>query len=267
MGFYNLETLKEDARRHSVRVLNPDVNRSREKCVVEGDALRLGFLNVAKVGPVAAQGIVEAREQGTPFTVIGDFMARSGLSREALDNLADAGAFDSMAHDRRAVRWEIGLCYRPVNEQLAMPMPVNQDMVNLPELTEWERMDGEYRTMGLYPEGHVMSHLSLQLGPGVTASQQVQDLEDGTEVTVAGLVIRRQRPLGKAVFITLEDQFGHTPLILWPKVYERFRKVLKEPIVKVKGTVSRRDGTMNVLVSHAWPISALGIAPKAKNWG
>ena len=267
MGFYNLDTLKEDARRHGIRVLNPDVNRSREKCVIENAALRLGFLNVAKVGPVAAQGIVKAREQGAPFTVIGDFMARSGLSRETLDNLADAGAFDSMAHDRRAVRWEIGLRYRPINEQLAMPMPVNQDMVNLPELTEWERMDGEYRTMGLYPEGHVMSHLSLQLGSGVTTSQQVQDLEDGTEVTVAGLVIRRQRPLGKAVFITLEDQFGHTPLILWPKVYERFRKVLKEPIVKVKGTVSRRDGTMNVLVSHAWPISALGVAPKAKNWG
>ena len=267
MGFYNLETLKEDAKRHYIDVLNPDVNRSLEGCVVEGDAMRLGFLHVAAVGPAAARAIVEAGERNGPFKSVADFMERTGLLRQALDNLADAGAFDSLVDDRRAVRWEIGLRYRPVDGQTALSLPTSQDMVALPQLTAWEEMEGEYRTMGVHPRGHVMARLRKRLGPSVTTSRNVEDLQDGVEVTVAGLVIRRQRPLGKAVFITLEDEFGHTPLILWPRVYERYRQVLKESFVVVRGIVSRRDGTMNVVASQAWALSALPVAPKAKNWG
>ena len=266
MGFYNLETLKEDAKRHGIRVLNPDINSSPEKCVIEADALRLGLLNVASVGPTAAEAAITARDREGPFASIGDFMERTGLLQEPLNNLADAGAFDSLVEDRRTGRWEIGLRYRPVNSQLALPMPITQDMVELPELTPWERMDGEYRTMGLHPSGHIMAYLRDRLGSEIAHSQKVVDMEDGAEVTVAGLVIRRQRPLGKAVFITLEDEFGHIPLIIWPAVYERYRRVISEPLVMAHGTVSRRGGTMNIAMSWAKVLADFPVSPKAKNW-
>ena len=267
MGFYNTETLKEDAKRHGIKILNPDINMSRENCTVEGAAMRLGFLTVASVGSAAAQAIVKVRELNGPFESVAGFMARTGLLRHALDNLADAGAFDSLARDRRSGRWEIGLRYRPVNDQGALSLPTDQDMVSLPLLTAWEEMDGEYRTMGVHPSGHVMAGLRPTIDPKVLTSCDVAQLANGTKVTVAGLVIRRQRPLGKAVFITLEDEFGHTPLILWPQVYERYRQVLKEPFLEVQGTVSRRDGTMNVVVTAAAPVAALASPPRAKNWG
>ena len=266
MGFYNLETLKEDARRHGIRVLNPDVNLSLEKCIPEDSALRLGFLQVASVGASAAKAIVEARDHQGPFTSIGEFMERTGLVREALENMADAGAFDSLAEDRRAVKWEIGLRYRLVNHQLALPLPVSQDIVELQPLSGWDRMEEEYRTMGLHPEGHVMAHLREQLGPDVKTSADVAGLEDGAQVTVAGLVIRRQRPLAKAVYVTLEDEYGHIPLVLWPKTYERYRQVFREPLVVVTGVVSRRNGTMNVVVTSARKVTAISIAPKSKDW-
>ena len=267
MGFYSLETLKEDARRHGIQVLHPDINRSREKCTIDGDAVRLGFLNVASVGRAAARAAIDARDSDGPFASIADFMERTGIPHEGLDNLSDAGAFDSLAPDRRAIRWEIGLRYRPVDSQLALALPVSADMAELNQATAWEQMDGEYRTMGLHPDGHVMAYLREQLGSDVLTSQDMSGLEDGTEVTVAGLVIRRQRPLGKAVFITLEDEHGHSPLILWPKVYARYRQVLKEPLVQVKGAISRRDGTMNILVAHVKKLAVVMEAPKAKNWG
>ena len=50
MGFYNLETLKEDAKRHGVQILNPDINKSQAKCIIEGRALRLGFLQCPGTG-------------------------------------------------------------------------------------------------------------------------------------------------------------------------------------------------------------------------
>ena len=265
MGFYNMETLKEDAKRHGIRVLNPDINRSREKSVIEREALRLGFLNVAALGPAAAETIVGKRDEGGSFASIADFMERTGLSQEALDNLADAGAVDSVAQDRRNVRWEIGLRYRPVNKQLALPLPVVQDTVPLPRLTSWETMEGEYRTMGLHPGGHIMAYLREQVGAKVTTSQEVEGLEDGVEVTVTGLIIRRQRPLGKAVFITLEDEFGHIPLIIWPGVYQQYRHVLSGPLILAKGMVSHREGTMNIVLSDAREIPSLVLAPNAKS--
>jgi len=275
MGFYNLETLKEDARRHGLLVLNPDINKSFEKCVIEGEDIRLGFVNVKSVGEVSARAIVEAREKGGPFRSLANFMARTGLFQEELENLADAGAFDPLNPDRRQVRWEIGLRYtsvgsgrrRPIGRQLPLSLSVGQDMTDLPLLSEWQKMAGEYRTMGLYPSGHVMAKLRPSLGTESVTSEEVATLEDEAEVVVAGLVVRRQRPLSRAVFITLEDEFGHIPCMVFPKVYERYRLALSSPLVLAYGVVSRRDGTMNVLVTQAEALQAIEAVPKSKDWG
>ena len=341
MGFYNLETLKEDAKRHGVTILNPDINASVEKCVIksispeDGDscatrqgvtpakdsgegssysrrspgracpelvegagqesrsgrgeytspsplarergtqgvrdphaeAILLGLLNVKGVGQAATTPIVEERERSGPYKDLGDAMRRMGLHREATENMVAAGAFDALAPDRRAALWEVGLRYRPPNGgQQALHLPVAQDMAELPELTPWEVMAGEYHTLGLYPEGHLMAFLRPHLDPGVTPSHEALDLEDGAQVTVAGVVIRRQRPLAKAVFITLEDEFGHVPLVLWPRVYERYRLACREPVLVVKGIVSRREGTMNIAVRHVEGVRAIRDVPKAKSW-
>ncbi len=288
MGFYNLETLKEDAKRHDIDVLNPDANRSRERCVIEDEGIRLGLLNVDGVGPAAAAAIVEEREAAGAFGSLGEFMERTGSSRVAMDNLADAGAFDSpglaldlsvtaqhgatssgegMRRSRRESRWEIGLRHRPVGRQLSLGLPVDQDVVPLPQETAWERMGNEYRTLGMHPESHLMAYLRGRL-TGVLTSAEVGELEDGAPVRVAGLVIRRQRPLAKAVFLTLEDEHGHTPVVVWPQVYARYRYLVREPVLLVTGVVSRRDGTMNVVASHVEPIEALGkVSPPSKNWG
>ena len=85
-----------------------------------------------------------------------------------------------------------------------------------------------------------MAHLRVQVGAKVATSQEIMGLEDGARVTVAGLVIRRQRPLGKAVFITLEDELGHIPLIIWSAVYSRLRHIFREPLLVAEGTISRR---------------------------
>jgi len=64
-------------------------------------------------------------------------------------NLASAGAFDSLEPNRRKVKWEIGLRYRPINSQLALPLPVQQDMVDLECPGDWESMKDEYNVLSL----------------------------------------------------------------------------------------------------------------------
>jgi error-prone DNA polymerase len=266
MGFYNLETLKEDARRHGVRVLNPDVNHSLDKCTIKDESLLLGLLQVAGVGEAGAAAIIEAREWDGPFTSLADAVQRTGLQREALENLALAGAFDSLVKDRKAALWELGLRYRLKSSQLPLQLPVEQDMALLPPQTPWEVMEDEYHTLGLFPGGHIMGMLRPYLNQGVLTSQHIPDLLEGTQVTVAGLVVRRQRPLGRAVYITLEDEHGHIPLVVWPKVYERLRLALRESLLEVRGVVSRQEGTMNIVVKQARSLKGVRKPPRAKNW-
>ncbi|MEE8363271.1 MAG: OB-fold nucleic acid binding domain-containing protein, partial [Dehalococcoidia bacterium] len=157
--------------------------------------------------------------------------------------------------------------YRPVGRQLAFDMPVEQDMVALPEPSEWEVMTGEYRTMGLHPRGHVMAKLRPHLPRGVIRSVDIADYPEGASIRVAGVVIRRQRPLAKAVFITLEDEFGHSPLVIWPQVYRKLRQVARAPILLARGKVSHRDGTLNVVVTGLQPLDAAVPLSKSKDWG
>ena len=267
MGFYNLETLKEDAKRHGIGVLNPDVNESAAKCLIKDGSVLLGLLNVKGLGGHGAEAVLDAREGEGLFDSLADAMLRTGLQREPLENLVEAGAFGSLVSDRRTALWEIGLRYRPVGAQHAMTLPVEQDAGDLQPMSEWETMLGEYRTMGLYPSGHLMAFIRPHLGSEVASSHDVIGLEDGADVTVAGLVIRRQHPRGKTVFVTLEDEFGHTPLAVWPKVFDRYRLVLREPVLKVRGVVSRREGTMNIVLTHAESIGVPEELPKSKNWG
>jgi len=333
MGFYNLETLKEDARRHGIRVLNPDLNKSQAKCTIEelscvspllvrrnkGDlrnhsdeacpltlsrqgsrnpvsfsplplherinnipffsppvgeglrvrgesAIRLGLLNVLSLGETTAAAIEKARQKQGAFPSIGEFLERTGVLEEVAFNLASAGAFDSLEMNRRRVKWEIGLRYRPVNSQLALGLPVKQDLVELESPGDWEKMKGEYSVLSLFPSGHIMAKLRSSLGKNVCCSKDIDKMADGARVTAAGLVIRRQRPLGKVVFITLEDEFGHIPLMVFPQVYELNEHKFKSPFLKIQGTLCRREGTHNVVVTEVEPFKALEKVPESKDW-
>jgi error-prone DNA polymerase len=265
MGFYNLETLKEDAGRHGIKVLNPDINRSSSKCTIENGALRLGYLSVLGLGGAAAKAIEEGRAKGE-FKSLGDFLERTGVLEEVALNLTGAGAFDSLEPNRRNVKWEIGLRYRPVNSQLFLPLPVKQDLVDLDAPSEWERMKEEYNVLSLFPAGHIMSRLRPRFNSGMCCSKDIPGMRDGMEVTTAGLVIRRQRPRGKVVFITLEDEFGHIPLMVFPQVYERHEHQFKSPFLIISGRLSRREGTHNVVVERVKPFSALEKVPGSKDW-
>jgi len=264
MGFYNLETLKEDAKRHGIRVLNPDINRSRVKCVIEGDALRLGFLHVAGLGSASAEAIETARKNGI-FHSIGDFLERTGVLEEVALNLARAGAFDNLEPNRRKVKWEIGLRYRPVNIQLPLTLPVTQDFIPLEAPDAWERMQEEYGTLGLYPEGHVMAQLRLRF-KGFLTSWDIERLRDGAAVKAAGMVIRRQRPRGKVVYITLEDEFGHIPCMVFGKVYAQYEHEFRSAFLVIRGRLTRREGTCNVVIQKVEPFSALDKVPQSKDW-
>ena len=269
MGFYPLETLKEDARRFGVSFLNPCVNLSQVKCVPDQGCVLLGLQLIKDVGAAAARLIVEERKGHGPYAGAGDLARRTGLKPQAVLSLVQAGAVDAVTSNRREALWDAGLPIRPSrNGQRAFPVQGADGVPQLADFTEYERMAGEYRVMGIYPRGHLMEFVRPTLSADVLPTVEVETVCDGEEVLVAGWPVARQHPRGQdgTVFVTIEDETGDVQLILWPKVFARCRRELGSRVLLARGVVSRWDGTANVIVSHVERIDARVPMPTAHDW-
>ena len=269
MGFYSVETLKQDARRFGVPFLNPCVNRSMGKCVPEDRAVLLGLRFIRDVGPESARLIVTERQRGGPYAGANDLVRRTGLKPQAALSLAKAGAFDGVTPNRRAALWDAGLATRPGrNGQTALPLPLDGGAPELPDFTAYEKMAGEYEVMGIYLQGHLMEFIRPNLGRGVLPTTAVCRLEEGARALVAGWPIARQHPKGRegTVFATVEDEEGDVQLILWPQVFQCHRRDLQSNIVLARGTVSRRDGSATLVVSDLRAIGPRVPMPAAHDW-
>ncbi|MCX6022739.1 MAG: error-prone DNA polymerase, partial [Chloroflexi bacterium] len=126
-------------------------------------------------------------------------------------------------------------------------------------MTDWEKMAADYAVLGMSPKEHPMRFLRPGLPRGVRSSREVADAPDGIRVTTAGLVACRQRP-GTAqgfLFVTLEDEFGLTNVIVRPDLYAKARVILRsEPFLIMTGKLQRKEGVVNVLAE------AVSVVPK-----
>ena len=269
MGFYPLETLKQDARRFGVPFANPCVNASEAKCAPRRGAVLLGLGMVRDVGAASALLIVRERELRGPYSGAGDLVRRTGLAPQALTSLVMAGAFDGASPNRREAIWDAGLYTRPTRGgQAVLPVSMDESLPRLDDFTDEEKMAGEYAAMGVYPRGHLMEFVRPRLDAGVLPTTAVERLGDGERVRVAGWPVARQHPRGKngTVFVTIEDETGDVQVILWPQVFARRRRELKSRVILVDGAVSRWDGTTNVIASDVRAVPSAVRMPQSHDW-
>jgi len=236
---------------------------------VNSEAVRIGLRYVKGLSEATAREVEAERDSGGPFRSLFDFLERTRLKREAVENLIACGAFDGFGLERREGR------NSPKASQLALPLPTEQDMpagagFGLRPMTEWDRMVADFAILGLSPNHHPMVFLRAGLHEGVVPSAMLGALPDGARVEVAGLVACRQRP-GTAkgfVFLVLEDEFGLVNVIVRPGLHERQRLLVRtEPFVIVRGKLQRRDGTVNVVAESLRALPVSGVAPAAHNFG
>lgn len=251
MGFYGPSVIVNDAKRHGVRILPAHINRSNDECTMEDGKLRLGLRYVRGLGVLARERIEEQRER-EHFRDLPDFCRRTRLPRGVIENLIMVGAMDCWKAPRRQLLWQLGQLRYP-EEELDLTLPTGK--VDLPALSQAERVGLEYGLLGLAVGDHIMSLYRYNLeAQGIKSSAAVSISHDGEKVQVAGRVIVRQAPpTAKGfVFITLEDEEGLMNLVIRPQVYERYRNPLRNSLLLIAGgKVQRADGVINVIVDYA----------------
>ncbi len=279
MGFYAPAQIVRDFTDHGGEVRPVDVNASQWDCTLEpgrgasalaarGEepsplVLRLGFRQVEGMREDDATRVVAARAGG--FRNPQEVWRRAGLTPRALEHLAEADAFGSMGLSRREALWAV----RPLG---AAPLPLfaaaeraiappvapqaaaafAEPAVALPVAGLGEEVIADYRSVRLSLKRHPMALLRSGLD-GMVASARLAELQSDAWVTVAGIVICRQRPgtASGVVFMTLEDETGIANLIVWPKIFERYRKaVLGARVVAATGRMQKEGIVIHVIANR-----------------
>jgi error-prone DNA polymerase len=284
MGFYAPAQLVRDAREHGVEVRAVDVNISEWDCSLEfdtgrmaagdgdrqqwgkgGPAVRLGLCMVKGLRREDGQRLVEERLQYGRFESVAAVQRWVKLEKAVVDRLAGADAFASMGLTRRGASWESLALDDEVMPMLAGTGELDMAVVRqLPAMSMAEEVFADYETAGLSLKRHPVSfarNALTKLGavPAATLRDEGQ-YADGRRLSVAGLVLVRQRPgtASGVVFITLEDETGTANLIVWSAVYERYRQVARHAsLLQVTGVVQRHGKVVHILAHRLYDRSEL----------
>jgi error-prone DNA polymerase len=192
------------------------------------------------------------------YADLADLRRRAGISAAALDRLARADAFTSLALDRRGAIWRaIGL-ERTGHEQDLPPLFAwaegrtarPERPVALPPMTLGQEVAEDYANLRLTLRRHPLALLRPWLGRRVIEAARLAEIDDGRRVEVAGLTLVRQRPgtASGVIFVTIEDETGVANLVVWPAVFERFRRVvLGAQLMAVRGKVQKEGLVIHVV--------------------
>jgi error-prone DNA polymerase len=286
MGFYAPAQIVRDAREHGVEVRPVDVNASDWDCTLEDEpapsgvpqmrhasmkndirsthAMRLGFRQIS--GFSEAYGVKIESVRGRGFDSVRDLWLRTRLPVAALERLANADAFGSLGLSRRDALWVVRALQRagdkddlPLFARVAMP-ELEPDAA-LPPMPPGEQVVEDYRHLHLSLKAHPVSFLRAELERrGIMRHEHLPGIASGERVTVAGLVLVRQRP-GTAkgvIFMTLEDETGIANTIVWQRTFERFRPVvIGARLVSVTGPVQSASGVIHVVVEDIRDLTPL----------
>ena len=277
MGFYSLDALGRDARRHGIGIRLPDVNRSQVKCSAEDTDLRVGLGFIRGWGTDIAERVVDERKRHGPFASLSAFLRRTPatLKRSAVENLIWVGGFESFGLTRRELLWQAGLWLGPEDDaersggrddhpQAELGLDDPYARIAFPGLVDTERMVAEYRMLRFSTNLHPLTLLRDELPSETVTGDRFPDLPNHSTVTVAGIVVARQRPAtaNGYVFVLMEDECGPINVIVKPKIYETCRTIVRmEPFLVVRGRLQKDGLTTNVI---AFEVNAVRISEAAK---
>ena len=288
MGFYAPTQIIQDMLHHDLIVRTVDINASNWDCTLEGTnesqgiSLRLGMRQVKGLKRADAELIITARQNG--YRDLYDVWHRvaqySATLLETMEKLAKADAFATMAHkgekfSRRQALWAVKALkkdhlplFRALETKVSLQEgfrhgvdAILESSTPLPQLSLGEEVIEDYNSLRLTLRQHPVSFLRERLTvQGVIQASNLSDIPIDTIVRIAGLSVCRQRP-GSAkgtVFITLEDETGMANLIVWPKIFQLFRKqILCSSLLYAEGAV-QKDGTVaHILVEKLIDMSDL----------
>ena len=276
-------------RKQGHEVYPPDINKSETYFSVENGNLRFGLGALKNVGVQLMEDVIAERTNNGPFKSFDDFINRvspQALNKRCIEALILSGAFDTFGKSRSQLMAVYEIAVDKVSKDrkskakgqfsLFDNMELkSQDETQFPDIREFNRetkLKFEKDILGVYISGHPLEEYmdkykdftltSDMLEPETIEEEDetkyIYSLKDGTPVTCGGILSKVKKHITKAdkkemAMITLEDIYGTIEVMAFPKVYTKYKDVLKEDdLFTITGRISIRDGETPVVMAESF---------------
>lgn len=257
-----------ECRRMGIKLLCPDINRSRAVFTPEGETIRFGLMGVKNLGIGAIERIIAEREAHGNYHSIQDFCRRIThqlVNKRVIESLIKAGGFDFTGINRRQMLTAME-GYLENNQQRRGPL--NQlnlleevleesvPEVTLADFSKAELLEQEQEYLGVYLSGHPLDEWTEKFHNNkIMSLAELEDETDGKEVLLGGLIkqwreIHTKKGSMMATF-RLEDLIGSIEVVVFPSLYAKIKET--EPmdrVVVVKGRLERQEKGLKLLASQ-----------------
>ncbi|MFZ0889130.1 MAG: DNA polymerase III subunit alpha, partial [Candidatus Binataceae bacterium] len=269
--YKNIAALRE----MGIRILPPDVNRSRVKFTVADDAIRFGLGGLRGVGAKTAKAIIAVRTEGGQFIGPADFCQRVGtqlVNRRVLEALVKCGAFDFTGAARAELMAQVEEALKiaqraeaAAKNQMGLFGELKASTLSARvAVAEWparEKLKAEREVLGFYITAHPLDPFERELRRiSPITSADLTSLPDASQVTIAGVVqavkLKNNKSGKRYATFTLEDRQGVVEVIAWPETYQRYEAAIAgdDPVV-ARGKLDVDEERAQIILDDLKPLA------------
>lgn len=255
-----INAYKQDMDRMKLVLLPPDINHSFAQFTAEDDAVRFGLSAIKNVGQQAIDAIAEVRGN-TPFTSITNFIERVDakyLNKRLLENLIQAGVFDCLEPNRRALFEAIEHISYIASKRAEAAKSAQRSLFGgdidhgvafkLPDMPAWDGLTSlqkEFEALGFYFSDHPLNAYKHQLDQLHLTPSSVFATSSSNAIRIAGVLLSMTVRTGKTgqkyAFLSMSDQEGNFEVTLFSEVYSQFLNLLIEGSLLVLEVSIKKD--------------------------
>ena len=280
----------QDCKEMGIQTLSPNINESETRFTVIDNKIRFGLGTIKNVGIGAVDTIVKERELNGKYESFEEFCERiknSSINKKCIESLIKAGAFDGFGKTRATLLASFEQIIDTINSESRSKMENQVSMfdlmsqeeandiqkykyVELPEMDAKELLSLEKEMLGVYITGHPLDKIKdkiekvanistmnmIKIQEEMEETGKCLSYKDGQNVRFVGIISKVNKKYTRKntimAFITLEDFYGSTEIIIFDNLYSKVSKeVIEDNIIFVEGKLSiREDDGVRIVASN-----------------
>lgn len=268
----------EECKRMEIRVLPPNINKSKHSFSIEDGSIRFGLSALKNVGDSAIESIVEARDAGGDYIGLRDFLTRVDLRRvnkRTVESLVKSGGFDEFG-----TRSTFLSVYPQLVKEIAdakTEQEKGQFGLFLDEVQQAKKQEDNFKQLTEYSDDEIMTQEKEVIGFLINrnpllkfhdviekkATKKIGDI-DGSDVEktviLVGVlsskkIIKTKKDNSEMAFLTVFDETGSIEVVVFPKLYKQVStKININQVIIFKGKVNERDDQLTVIMDVMKPL-------------
>lgn len=262
----------EECKRMGIKVLQPDINKSKMHFAIEDGNIRFGLSAIKNVGSAAIESILKAREE-SPFVGFKDFLSRVDLrkvNKKTVESLVKAGAFTEFGNRATHLRYypELAKDIQDKKDQTdkgqfglffedASTTDATDHFEKVPEFSETELIVFEKEVLGFLLTKNPLDRFRDVISNKISKTlSEISEEDNGKTLIIAGIasamkIVKTKKDNSDMAFVNLYDDTGSIEITVFPKTYQKLKAILGvNKVLLLKGKVSLRQDTLSIMLEN-----------------